>query len=132
MTKKVFHLNKEIEHSIGFSQAVRAGNLLFVSGTVSSNDAFEAIETDNIAGQYRVIYDKFKRTLEAYGLGFKDVVKESIFTEDLPAFFDSGNAVRMEYYKGFDYFPSATAVESSRIAFEGNLVEIELIAAFPD
>ena len=129
--REIFHLNRDIEHSIGFSQAVRAGNLLFVSGTVSVNETFEPIETGNIAGQYRVIYDKLKKTLEAYGLAFGDVVKENIFTEDLPAFFDSGNAIRMEYYDGLDYYPAATAVESPRIAFEGNLVEIELIAVFP-
>ena len=60
------------------------------------------------------------------------MVKENIFTEDLAAFFESGNEVRMEYYDGLDYYPAATAVESSRIAFDGNLVEIELVAVFPD
>ena len=130
--KQTFHINKEAEKSIGFSQAVRANGVLYVSGTVSSNDALEALEVDNIAGQYKVIYAKLKRTLEAYGLGFGDVVKENIYTEDLEAFFETGNAIRMESYAGLDYYPSATAVEASRIAFEGNLVEIDLIAVFPN
>ncbi|MDC0052847.1 Rid family hydrolase [Gammaproteobacteria bacterium] len=130
MKKKVFNINKELESSLGFAQAVQAGDFLFVSGTVSSNDELQPLEMDNIEGQYRVIYEKLKRTLDAYDLNFNDVVKENIYTEDLEAFFETGNAVRMEYYQGLDQYPAATAVECTKIAFDGNLVEIELVAYF--
>lgn len=130
MKKKVFNINKELESSLGFAQAVQAGDFLFVSGTVSSNDELQPLEMDNIEGQYRVIYEKLKRTLDAYDLNFNDVVKENIYTEDLEAFFETGNAVRMEYYQGLDQYPAATAVECTNIAFDGNLVEIELVAYF--
>lgn len=126
--KKVFHINKDLESSFGFAQAVQAGEFLFVSGTVSSDDELQPLEQGNIEGQYRVIYEKLKRTLNEYDLTFNDVVKENIYTEDLEAFFGPGNAIRMEYYQGLDYYPTATAVECSKIAFEGNLVEIELVA----
>ena len=130
MKKKVFNINKELESSLGFAQAVQAGDFLFVSGTVSSNDELQPLEMYNIEGQYRVIYEKLKRTLDAYDLNFNDVVKENIYTEDLEAFFETGNAVRMEYYQGLDQYPAATAVECTKIAFDGNLVEIELVAYF--
>ncbi len=128
--REVFHLNETIETSLGFSQAVRAGNLLFVAGTVSVNDDFEVVEADDIAGQYRTIYDKLQRTLAAFGLGFDAVVKETIYTENLEAFFGEGNEVRKQYYRNLGYFPTATAVGVTRTAFDGNVVEIEIIAEF--
>ncbi|MFZ9022239.1 MAG: RidA family protein [Litorivicinaceae bacterium] len=124
----VAHIKPEIEKAIGFSQCVKAGDFVFISGTVSSNDELEPLESDSIEGQYRVIYDKLRRSLDLFGLGLDSVVKESIYTEDLQGFFDVGNAVRIAAYADLDYFPSATAVEVSRTAFEGNIVEIDVVA----
>jgi 2-iminobutanoate/2-iminopropanoate deaminase len=125
---KAFHLNREAEHELGFSQAVAAGSLLYISGTVSIDDQFQILEADNVEGQYHVIYRQLKATLEAHGLGFANVVKETIFTEDLDSFFATGNAVRKKYYEGLSYYPATTAVEVRKIGFPGHLVEIEMIA----
>jgi enamine deaminase RidA (YjgF/YER057c/UK114 family) len=66
--KQGFHLHEEGENAIGYSQAMRAGNTLYISGTVGAGEMKNAIKE---------AYDKLRRTLAAYGIGFGDVVKET-------------------------------------------------------
>ena len=124
-----YHANLELESELGFSQAVRVDDLLFISGTVAMSADRAVSEVDGAVDQYRTIYQTLGRVLEAHGLDFGDVVKETIFVQDLADFFARGNIVRMSFYPG-DSFPAATAVEVSRIGFEGHRVEIELVASF--
>src|SRR5947209_19818121 len=75
--KKPFHLNEKMETEIGYAQAVRIGDTLFISGSVGAGEMPTAI---------RQAYDELKRTLAAHGLDFRNVVKENVFAIDLDAF----------------------------------------------
>ena len=57
-----------------FSPAVRAGNLLFISGTTATDDDGRLVAPGDIAGQARHIFLKFERLLKAAGAGFEHVV----------------------------------------------------------
>jgi 2-iminobutanoate/2-iminopropanoate deaminase len=108
------------ENDIGYRQAVRVGNTLYISGTVGAGEMPAAI---------RSAYSTLRRTLAHYGLGFQDVVKENIYTTKLDAL-KANLAIRREFY-GTD-FPAATWVQVDRLYEPGHVIEVELVAVFPN
>jgi len=127
MTEKLrFHLRPEGEKAFGYAQAVKAANFVHISGTLSVDDAFQPLHTSDMAGQIGAVYDSIGRTLEHFGLGMADVVKETIFVTDMAAFLEA-NGRRIEAYGGA--LPAATAVEVKRLAFPECLIEVEVVAA---
>ena len=56
-----FHLDEQIEKEVGYSQALRVGDLLYVSGSVGKGEMVAAI---------RQAYDTLAKTLSAHGLSF--------------------------------------------------------------
>src|SRR5262249_29110442 len=128
---QAYHFNETMERQFGYAQAIRAGNLLFVSGTAALDETFTPAQVGNEEGQYRMIYEQLKETLRAHSLDFSNVVKETLYAKNLDSFISVGNAVRKRYYADC-YFPALTAVELTRVALSGNVVEIDLIAMFPE
>ncbi len=117
--KKAFHLNEKVENEIGYAQAVRIGDTLYISGSVGKGEMPAAIHG---------AYNELKETLSAHGLDFSNVVKENVYTTDLDGFIQN-KAVRRDYY-GHD-FPAATWVQVQRLYLPEFVVEVELIAVFP-
>ena len=117
--KSCFHLNAPIENEIGYCQAVRAGRALHVSGSVGRGEMSSAM---------RGAYQELKATLEANGLAFGNVVKETVFTTDLDEFIRN-KQIRKDYY-GTD-FPAATWVQVQRLYRPEFVVEVEITAEFP-
>lgn len=117
--KACFHLNDQVETEIGYCQAVRSGNLLYISGSTGKGDMPDAM---------RAAYDKLRRTLQAQGLTFRNVVKETVFTTDLDAFIRNKD-VRKEYFA--DDYPAATWVQIQRLFNSAYVVEVEITAEFP-
>lgn len=113
-----FHLNEQTEKEVGYSQALRVGDTLYISGSVGRGEMSAAI---------RQAYDILRKTLRAHGLGFDDVVKETVFATNLDAFI-ANKDVRKEYY-GVTY-PAATWVQVERLYVPEFVVEVELIATF--
>ncbi len=119
LTKTTFHLNEKVERDIGYSQAVRAGDTLYISGSVGAGDMASAI---------RQAYDELKATLQAHGLDFRHVVKENVYATNLDDFIKN-KEIRKEYYAG--EHPAATWVQVSRLYTPREVVEVELVAVFP-
>ena len=114
-----YHANEAVETSIGFCQAVRSGDRLYISGTVGAGEMPAATKQ---------AYDALGKTLEAHGLTFANVVKENVYTTDLDAFKKAGD-IRKGYYGA--NLPAATWVEIKRLFLPQFVVEIELIAEYP-
>jgi len=108
------------ENEIGYAQAVRVGNVLYVSGSVGGGTMPDAIKQ---------AYGALGRTLAANRLGFQHVVKENIFTTDLDAL-KTNKEVRKAYYQGD--FPASTWVQVARLYNPQYLIEVEVVAVFPD
>ena len=117
--KTCYHLNEKVETDIGYCQAVRHGNTLHISGSVGAGDMPAAMHK---------AYDTLRKTLQAHGLDFRNVVKENVYATDLDAFIKN-QAVRKEYY-GED-FPAATWVQVQRLYLPAFTLEVELTAEFP-
>lgn len=119
IVKEKFHFNKQAEQELGYAQAIKVGNTIYISGTVSTGD---------MAAQVKQVYERLQKTLEHYGAGFNHVVKENVFTTDLEEF-KKYKDVRKSFYKN-DY-PAATWIEIKRLFVADFKLEVELIAVLP-
>lgn len=107
-----------------YSQAVRAGDLLFVSGQIPLDPATGQLVGPEIEAQTRRVLDNLKAILDAGGAGFGDVVKTTIFLKDMNDF-QKVNEVYGTYFKA--PFPARATVEVARLPRDVR-VEIECIA----
>lgn len=126
--KQVFHMNG-YEKDFGYSQAVLIDKTLYVSGTVSVDADGRLVAPGDMAGQMRAAYNNIRRTLEAHGSEFQEIVKETIYTTNMDAMLKASD-VRLEFYDK-ERLPTVSWVQVQRLMDPGFLVEIEVIAELP-
>ena len=107
-----------------YSQAVQAGNMLFVSGQIPIDPGTGAFADEDIDTQSRQSLTTVNNILEAAGYALTDVVKTTVLLSDI-ADFAAMNAVYGEFFK--ENCP-ARACFAVRDLPKGALVEIEAIA----
>ena len=107
-----------------YSQAVQAGNMLFVSGQIPIDPATGNFAGEDIAAQTRQSLTNVKNILEAAGYTLNDVVKTTVLLADIVDF-AAMNAVYAEF---FSENKPARAAFAVRDLPRGALVEIEAIA----
>lgn len=108
-----------------YSQAVKAGNLLFVSGQLPIDPATGAFAGSDIAAQTRQALTNVRNILAAAGYSCADVVKTTVLLADI-ADFAAMNAVYAEFFT--ENCPARAAFAVKDIP-KGALVEIEAIAS---
>lgn len=113
-----------IQTEAGYSDAVRVGNRIYVSGAVGWQ--LGGFPPD-MGQQMQLAYASLERSLQHFGAGFGNVVMERIYTTDLEAL-KRELPRRKAVYGGKDY-PATTAVQVSRLWEKEVLLEIEVIAA---
>ncbi|MCI7809421.1 RidA family protein [bacterium] len=107
-----------------YSQAVQAGNTLFVSGQLPIDPATGAFAGSDIASQTRQSLTNVRNILEAAGYTCADVVKTTVLLANIEDF-AAMNAVYAEFFTGTCPARAAFAVKAIP---KGALVEIEAIA----
>ncbi|MEM4281350.1 MAG: Rid family detoxifying hydrolase [Candidatus Caldarchaeum sp.] len=107
-----------------YSQAVRAGDFLFLSGQVAINPATGKIEGDDVKTQTRRILTNAKAILESVGHSLDDVVKATVYLTDTEHFKDM-NEVYREYFRNV---PPARTTVVVQLPLKDALVEVDLIA----
>jgi len=123
---RVEGLPEPISH---YTDAVKGGNLLFVSGIVPIDADGNLVGEGDVVEQTRQVFRNMQLVLGAAGCGFDDVVKVVTFLlniDDRPLI----NPVRIEFFG--EARPASTLVEVSALAVPGALLEIEAVAAIPD
>lgn len=122
--KKVVHTSSAPAPIGPYSQAIKFGNLLIVSGQVAIDPASGQFQQSGVEAQTKLVMENLRAILTAEGLSFADVLKCSIFIKDMNDF-----PVINEIYGGyFDKDPPAReTVEVARLPKDA-LVEISLIA----
>ena len=119
---RVDGLAEPISH---FTDAVRAGDLLFVSGIVAVDDEGLLVGGDDVVAQTRQVLENMRAVLAAGGCGPEDVVKVTVFltdVDDRPRI----NPLREAFFG--EARPASTLVEVPRLAVDGARVEIECVA----
>ena len=108
-----------------YSQGVRAGSLVFVSGQIPIDPATGDVIEGDIRAQTRRVLENIKGVLEAAGSSLENVVKTTIFLESIEEDYGAVNEVYAGFFK--DSRPARSTVEVSRLPKDVG-VEIEAIA----
>jgi len=111
-----------------FSPAVRAGNLLFISGTTATDDRGELVAPGNIVEQTRVILRKFQQLLEAAGGSMEHIVETTEYITTTEQYRRTAE-VRREFFR--PPYPTATGVIVAGLLREGAVIEISAVAVLP-
>jgi 2-iminobutanoate/2-iminopropanoate deaminase len=111
-----------------YTDAVRAGGLLFCSGIVPVDEDGQLVGRGDVVAQARRVFENMRSVLGAAGAGPGDVVKVTVFLTDVD---DRAaiNPVRQEFFG--DARPSSTLVEIGRLAVPGARIEVEAVAVVP-
>lgn len=112
-----------------YTDAVRFGDLLFVSGAAAFDSDGNVVGKGDPVTQTRVILQNIRDALQAVGADMGDVLKVTVFLTDIN---DRAaiNPVRKEFFG--DAKPASTLFEVSALAVPDMLVEIEAVAGIPE
>ena len=110
---------------VGYSRAVRVGNLVFVSGTTASGPEGQALHPGEPGPQTRLILDRMDAALAKLGASLKDVVETRIYVRDIGQW-EAVGRVHGEVFA--DIRPATTLVEVSGLIDPRAKVEIEGLA----
>jgi len=116
---------KKAPAAIGpYSQAVRAGGFVFISGAIPLDPDSGEITAGGINAQTRRVFSNFAAVLKEAGLGAGDVVKTTVYLSDM-TLFTGMNEVYGEFFS--PPYPARATVEVARLP-KDVLVEIEAVA----
>ena len=128
MSRQEYRVEGLAEPISHFTDAVRAGGLVYVSGIVAVDGDGNLVGGADVVAQTVQVFENMRAVLGAAGFGFEDVVKVTVFLTDIddrPRI----NPVRQEVFGATR--PASTLVEVPRLAVDGAKVEIECVALVP-
>ena len=124
MDKSIVNTSKAPEPIGPYSQAVKAGGFLFLSGQIALVPGTSELNTSNITDETRQVMGNLKAVLAEVGLNFSHVIKTTIFLKEMSSFAE----VNAEYGKYFEKdFPARETVAVKTLPKDVN-VEISMIA----
>jgi len=127
MTRQLISTGTPWETAVGYSRAVRVGNLIYISGTTAI-DAEGKILSSHPYEQAVEILKKIEAALQAIGAQREDVVRTRLYVINM----DEAAEVTKAHYEFFQAIrPASTLVEVSRLASPEMRVEIEVDAVVP-
>ncbi len=125
MEKTIIQTDKAPAPIGPYSQAVWAGNLLFVSGQIALNPATNELIIDNAVSETKQVMENLKAILTEANLNFNHVIKTSIFLSDM-LLFTTVNNVYGEYFE--NNFPARETLSVKGLPKNVH-VEISMIAS---
>ena len=120
-----FIATNDAPHAIGpYSQAVKSGNMLFLSGQIALDPKSGNLIEGDFAAQSRRVFDNLRAVLRAAGVDFRNVTRATVYLTDLGNF-QTLNTIYGEYFGS--HKPARSTVGVSQLP-RGAQVEIDLIA----
>ena len=125
MKREEFRVAGQMVPISHYADAVRAGDLLFVSGCVPVDSEGKLVGGDDVVAQAERVFENVGAVLRAAGASPQDVVKVTVFLTDVD---DRAriNPVRQRFFG--DARPASTLVEIARLAIPGAKIEVEAVA----
>jgi len=124
MSKKIIYTSSAPEPIGPYSQAVQAGNFIFLSGQVAINPTTGLLVLDTIKNETTQVMQNLEAVLKQAGCSFSDVIKTTIFLSDMEYF-----TIVNEVYSGYfeKDFPARETVAVKTLPRSVN-VEISMTA----
>ena len=113
------------EDIVGYSRAVKVGNIIEVTGTVAVDDDNVLVGKDNAYEQARYILQKIEKVLQRAGAGMKNVVRTRMFVTDISRWEEYGKA-HGEFFR--EIKPCTSMIEVKGLIAPEFLIEIEATA----
>jgi enamine deaminase RidA (YjgF/YER057c/UK114 family) len=113
------------EDIVGYSRAVKIGNIIEVTGTVAVDENSSVVGKNNAYEQTKFIIQKIESILQQAGASLRDVVRTRMFVTDISRWEEYGKA-HGEFFK--DIKPCTSMIEISSLIDKDYLVEIEATA----
>jgi 2-iminobutanoate/2-iminopropanoate deaminase len=124
VNKKVIQTEKAPKAIGPYSQAIQAGNFLFLSGQIPLDPKTGELAKGDIRKQTQQVLENIKGVLESQGLGMENVVKSTIFLKDIGNF-NQVNEVYATYFPSSP--PARSMVEVAKLPRDAD-IEIEALA----
>lgn len=124
MTRKNITSGAKWEDIVGYSRAVRMGNIIEVAGTTAMNND-EIVGENDAYRQTKFIIEKIAKALQEAGAELEDVIRTRMFVTDISRWEDIGRA-HGEYFRNIK--PASTMVEVRALIQPALLVEMEVSA----
>ncbi|GGZ31348.1 hypothetical protein GCM10010387_26570 [Streptomyces inusitatus] len=121
----VFNHNVPAESDFGYSQAIRSGDLIHISGQLSLDEAGELLHPDDFAAQLKQTHANMDKILDHYGVTRNQVVSQTLYLVNLrenAAAVAEGNLAYFGAHR-----PAATVFGVTDLAFPGQVVEISFV-----
>ncbi|MBL1097872.1 RidA family protein [Streptomyces coffeae] len=124
-TFDVFNHNVPAESDFGYSQAIKSGELIHVSGQLSLDEAGEFVYADDFAAQLQLSYLNMDKVLDHYGVTRNQVDSQALYVVELQqnaAVTAEGNLAYFGHHR-----PASTVVGVTELTFPGQVIEISFV-----
>jgi reactive intermediate/imine deaminase len=128
MTKQIISTDRAPQAIGTYSQAVRAGDTVYLSGQIPLDPATMTLVDGDIDAQIRRVFDNLAAVAEAAGGSFRDVVKLNVFLTDL-GHFARVNDIMAEYFQ--QPYPARAAIGVAALP-RGAGVEMDAVLVLGD
>lgn len=128
MTKQIISTDRAPKAIGTYSQAVKVGNTVYLSGQIPLDPDTMTLIDGNIEAQIRRVFDNLKAVTEAAHGSFSDIVKLNVFLTDL-AHFASVNEIMADYFD--EPYPARAAIGVAALP-RGAQVEMDAVLILQD
>lgn len=125
MSRTNYSSGAKWEDIVGYSRAVRVGNIIEVTGTVAVDENNQLVGKNDAYAQTKFVIEKIERVLKNAGSALKDVVRTRMFVTDISRWEEYGKA-HGEFFA--EIKPCTTMVEVKGLIAPEYLIEIEATA----
>lgn len=125
VTIDVFHHDIPAESDFGYSQAIRSGELIHVSGQLSLDGTGEFRHADDFPAQLKQTYANLDKVLGHYGVTRNQVVSQTLYVVNLRQNATATAKGNLAYFG--DHRPASTVLGVTELTFPGQVIEIYFV-----
>lgn len=124
-TLDVFNHNVPAESDFGYSQAIKSGELIHISGQLSFDEAGEFLYAGDFAAQLKQTYTNMDKVLDHYGVTRNQVVSQTLYVVNLRQNAAATAEGNLAYFG--DHRPASTVLGVPELTLPGQVIEISFV-----